>query len=186
MRFAGSVGCKSLNEDAAMPRNPEIRTVIVDDNGRLTSDLTCPGCRYNLRGVQQDGACPECGFAVAKAILTTATTPRWTRLQIVLTTLAITIGIVLPIVNVARYQYSLPPSGQPMSVIDGLWPHKVLEWFMVLWLLGGLTWLVALVVAAFDRRFARTCLLIIVAVLAESVIAIVINAVTWFSLVASA
>ncbi len=168
-----------------MPRNPEIRSVIVDEKGRVATDLVCPSCRYNLRGLLQNGACPECGLAVEKAILAASNDPRWTRLQKVLATLAITIGIVLPIVNVARYEYSFPPSGQPMSVLDHPWPHEVLQWFIVLWLLGGLMWLIALVVVALDRRFTLTCLLIIVAVLAESVIAVVLNAVTWFYLVAS-
>ncbi|MCH8344773.1 MAG: hypothetical protein IH983_12400 [Planctomycetes bacterium] len=184
MRFAPSVGCQSFTESPAMPRNPEIRSVIVDERGRLASDVVCPSCRYNLRGLQQDGACPECGLPVESAILA-GNDARWTKLQIVLATLAITFGIVLPIVNVARYVYSFPPSGQPMSVIDHPWPDEVLSWFMLVWLLGGLMWCSALVVAAFNRRFTRKCLLIIVAVLAETVIAVVINAVTWLMLVAS-
>lgn len=160
-----------------MPRNPEIRSVIVDEKGRLASDVVCPSCRYNLRGLQQDGACPECGLPVESAILA-GNDRRWSKLQIVLATLAITVGIVLPIVNVARYVYSFP-------VIDYPWPHVVLSQFILLWLLGGLMWSSVLVAAAFNRRFTRTCLLIIVAVLAETVIAVVINAVTWLRLIES-
>ncbi len=158
-----------------MPRNPEIRSVIADEKGHVAIDLVCPSCRYNLRGLLHDGACPECGLAVARAILA-ANDPRWTKLQIVLSILAITIGIVFPIANFTSFQYSLG--------VSNTWhPEGILEWFMRLWLLGGLTWLMALVNTAFTRRFNRTCLLIIVAALAESVIAVVINALTWLGFI---
>ena len=90
MRRARSVGWQSLIEDAAMPRNPEIRSVTVDEKGRVASDLVCPNCRYNLRGLLRDGACPECSFAVGKAILA-ANDPRQTNLQIFLSVLAMAV-----------------------------------------------------------------------------------------------
>ena len=88
MRCARSVGRQSLIEDAAMPRNPEIRSVTVDEKGWVASDLECPSCRYNLRGLLRGGACPECGLAIEGAILA-ADDPRQTNLQIFLSVLAI-------------------------------------------------------------------------------------------------
>ena len=154
-----------------MPRNPEFRSVIIDDKGRVASDLVCPSCRYNLRGIQQDGACPECGFAVEKAILT-ANTRRWTRLQVVLCTLAIAYGVVLPIVNFVAHQHSY-------DVSTVLLPDYVFMVFSALWLFGGLAWSIALAIAASNRISTRTCLLIMAAVLGETVIAVVIHAVEW-------
>ena len=34
----------------------------------IEQDLTCGGCDYNLRGLPRDGACPECGRAVAATL----------------------------------------------------------------------------------------------------------------------
>lgn len=36
----------------------------VDSNGCLIADLSCRRCGYNLRGLREEGACPECGSAV--------------------------------------------------------------------------------------------------------------------------
>ena len=41
----------------------------LDHDGRiLDDDLTCLHCGYNLRSLLPDGACPECGTAVARSI----------------------------------------------------------------------------------------------------------------------
>ncbi|HEX4792644.1 MAG TPA: hypothetical protein VH370_02570 [Humisphaera sp.] len=34
----------------------------------IHGDLPCVDCRYNLRGLQTDGNCPECGTAIEKAL----------------------------------------------------------------------------------------------------------------------
>ncbi len=154
-----------------MHQHPEILSVLIDDKGQVASDLVCPSCRYNLRGIQQDGACPECGFAVEKAILT-ANTRRWTRLQVVLSILAIAYGVVLPIVNFVLYRNS-------HYAYATLAYEQVLIGFVALWLLGGLAWSIALAIAASNRISTRTCLLIMVAVLAESVIAVMMIAMEW-------
>ena len=44
----------------------------------IERDLTCGGCDYNLRGLPRDGACPECGRAVA-ATLSGAPSAAWLR-----------------------------------------------------------------------------------------------------------
>lgn len=36
----------------------------VDSNGCLIADVVCRRCGYNLRGLREEGACPECGSAV--------------------------------------------------------------------------------------------------------------------------
>ncbi len=133
----------------------------------------CLNCDYDLRGAGHD-VCPECGLAVEMAILATHD-PRWTKLQMVLCTLAIAQGIVLPIANFTVFQYSLG-LGKSWS------PQEVLVGFIALWLLGALIWVGALVVGIFNRRFTQTCLLIMVAVLAETVIAVGMNADTWVEL----
>ena len=35
---------------------------------RLHSDLPCTGCRYNLRGLNVGGECPECGKPVSSTM----------------------------------------------------------------------------------------------------------------------
>ena len=40
----------------------------VDDQGRLIDDVVCRRCGYNLRSLEADGVCPECGAAVAISI----------------------------------------------------------------------------------------------------------------------
>ena len=34
----------------------------------MTIELTCRGCRYELRGLRPDGVCPECGMPVASTL----------------------------------------------------------------------------------------------------------------------
>ncbi len=109
----------------------------------------CLNCDYDLRGAGQD-VCPECGLAFDRASLA-AHDPQWTKLQKVLSTIAIAQGIVLPIVNFAVFHYSLG-FGKPWS------PQEVLVAFIALWLLGALIWVWALVVGVFNRRFTQTCI----------------------------
>ncbi len=154
-----------------MPRNPEIRSVIVDEKGRVRSDLVCPSCRYNLRGIQQDSACPECGFAVERAILT-ANARRWTRLQVVLSILAIAYGVVLPIVNSVAQQHEYYVS----TILES---QLVFTGFVVVWLFGGLACLIALKIAASNRIYTRIFSLIMAAVLAETVIALGMITMWW-------
>jgi len=42
--------------------------VLVDDRGLIAQDVACRGCAYNLYGVNQNDACPQCG-AVAGWVL---------------------------------------------------------------------------------------------------------------------
>jgi predicted nuclease with TOPRIM domain len=34
----------------------------------ITSDLACPICKYNLRGLPIDHACPECGLKIDRHV----------------------------------------------------------------------------------------------------------------------
>lgn len=36
----------------------------VDETGVLITDIACRRCSYNLRGLREDGRCPECGIRV--------------------------------------------------------------------------------------------------------------------------
>ena len=37
----------------------------------VAADLHCRACGYNLRGLRRDGACPECGHAIALSLVST-------------------------------------------------------------------------------------------------------------------
>lgn len=41
----------------------------LDDAGRLSSEIACHSCAYNLRGLSPYGVCPECGTAVKQSLL---------------------------------------------------------------------------------------------------------------------
>ena len=53
-----------------------------EDGGGATADLHCVRCGYHLRELAEDGACPECGTAVARSMhgdLLSAADPAWLR-----------------------------------------------------------------------------------------------------------
>jgi hypothetical protein len=37
---------------------------VLDASGTVHVDVACRRCRYNLRGLEPDGCCPECGAAI--------------------------------------------------------------------------------------------------------------------------
>ena len=49
------------------PPIPE--NIRIDAHGRLVQDLECVKCKYNLRTIHADAACPECGTAVGRSFL---------------------------------------------------------------------------------------------------------------------
>lgn len=58
------------------------RSAIYDDRGTIQSDAACRKCSYNLRGLQVDGRCPECGTPNAVSIhgdLLQYSHPSWLR-----------------------------------------------------------------------------------------------------------
>ncbi|MCH2135125.1 MAG: hypothetical protein MK101_00925 [Phycisphaerales bacterium] len=83
----------------------------VDLSGRTIGvSMPCPGCRYDLRGVPATSHCPECGLDITQ-VLASAVDPTVHRLPplaspravgdgIVLTSLALASGVVLPVVGV--------------------------------------------------------------------------------------
>ncbi len=53
-----------------------------EDGGGEAADLHCVRCGYHLRGLAEDGTCPECGTAVARSMrgdLLSAADPAWLR-----------------------------------------------------------------------------------------------------------
>lgn len=40
-----------------------------DDRGVLVVDWACVECKYNLRGLQRTGVCPECGVAIEESLV---------------------------------------------------------------------------------------------------------------------
>lgn len=56
-----------MNEPTSQPP-PEAAREAVDDQGRLIENIGCRRCGYNLRSLQTDAVCPECGAAVVISI----------------------------------------------------------------------------------------------------------------------
>jgi hypothetical protein len=56
--------------DALPPIPPEtpMPSVAVSVDGRISEDKICIDCGYNLRGLNTDGRCPECGGEVAASL----------------------------------------------------------------------------------------------------------------------
>jgi hypothetical protein len=50
------------------PVPPPIPVLPINENGIVTADVPCRGCSYNVRGLSQDGKCPECGTPVGLSI----------------------------------------------------------------------------------------------------------------------
>src|SRR5262245_32112317 len=53
-----------------------------DSTGHIDVDMPCVACNYNLRGLDLDGACPECGLAIERSIhgdLLRFADPAWVR-----------------------------------------------------------------------------------------------------------
>lgn len=40
----------------------------LDSSGRIDTDVNCVGCEYNLRGLDGEAVCPECGMAVERSL----------------------------------------------------------------------------------------------------------------------
>ncbi len=40
----------------------------LDDTGRITDDVACRQCGYNLHGLHPDGACPECETSIWRSV----------------------------------------------------------------------------------------------------------------------
>lgn len=47
---------------------PIAQPVQLDESGRLAMDLNCVKCGYNLRGLDPESACPECGTAIGRSL----------------------------------------------------------------------------------------------------------------------
>ncbi|MEM9415953.1 MAG: DUF6688 family protein [Planctomycetota bacterium] len=94
---------------------PEIEAP-APESQRLEYDHLCWGCQYNLRMQPMDGACPECGLAVAESIrlggkarraFTMDFLPWWVR------TCYVVFGVVIPLgtFSLAEVSHSTPASG---------------------------------------------------------------------------
>lgn len=52
----------------------------IDEHGRLSAEVTCRQCGYNLNGLSPTGMCPECGLEIGKSLQTDRLSfadPRW-------------------------------------------------------------------------------------------------------------
>ena len=45
----------------------ELRSLRLDDQGRIDQDLLCRACDYNLRGLHESADCPECSTPIARS-----------------------------------------------------------------------------------------------------------------------
>ncbi len=45
----------------------QVSSNLFNDQGDICVDLTCRRCAYNLRGLREDGRCPECGIPIGRS-----------------------------------------------------------------------------------------------------------------------
>ncbi len=153
------------------------RALVIKD-GRIASHLRCIKCKYVLKGMAEDAACPECGCAVSDSIEAGTAAFPWTWFQRGVSGAAILIGVVLPILNVILYQSSLRPGGvyADASALQFAW-----YWFVL-----GLGCMLVFALAAFHRRVNFWCLVIVSIAFLEASIAVIVNMVLWWQHIASA
>jgi hypothetical protein len=92
---------------------------VLDDAGRLTADVPCLNCRYNLRGLAPEGVCPECGTPVFDKSRLCFAAPTWLqRLNLGLMLLLVVLLLLLAGVVVQRIFEAPPPAtvGQPVKI----------------------------------------------------------------------
>ncbi len=65
MRHGHPAGSQSEDSPRAATDAPQ---VALDEAGRIANDLSCRRCGYNLRGLNQEAACPECATAIGRSI----------------------------------------------------------------------------------------------------------------------
>ena len=46
----------------------DIGTPQLDEQGRIALGLPCSECRYELKGLDPDGLCPECGYSIQTTV----------------------------------------------------------------------------------------------------------------------
>ena len=90
---------------------------LVIKDGRIASHLRCIKCKYVLKGMAEDAACPECGRAVSDSVEAVTAAFPWTWFQRGVSGAAILVGVVLPIFNVIMYQSSLPPADHVYAAV---------------------------------------------------------------------
>src|SRR3954451_15889338 len=51
-----------------MPGESSVTASTETESATIDADIPCAGCRYNLRGLQADGKCPECAGSIVGSI----------------------------------------------------------------------------------------------------------------------
>jgi hypothetical protein len=111
-------------EEAWTLRTPPA-TLQLDEHSRIAMDVPCRQCGYNLRGLDPNVGCPECGAASKPSIdvhLLRAQDPIWpSEVATGMTWLLITLGASLVLVAATRALYAATTwQGLPMSNWYGL------------------------------------------------------------------
>ncbi len=77
LTIPGNVGSQDANplpesatsRESALPDiPPDVDPYLLDEDGKIKSDVPCDNCRYNLRTLHHGGRCPECGPGVAPSL----------------------------------------------------------------------------------------------------------------------
>lgn len=78
----GDAGDATASSAPPMPAPAPLPPGTLDDDGTLAVERPCRQCGFLLKGLRPDGACPECGFSVARSLeenVLDHADPRWLR-----------------------------------------------------------------------------------------------------------
>lgn len=109
----------------------------------ITVDFICQRCGHNLRRLQSDGNCGECGVAIARSIDALERKPLWTPLRRFSFGAAIICLFAVALANILI----VGPAN-----LGGMWTNDAAALFQMIWGVILFFWLAATICLAFARR----------------------------------
>lgn len=125
-----------LDHDA--PTRPAVLGVAFDEDDRVRSDLLCWTCAYNLRSIERDASCPECGTSVEHTLKFRdgRMTRPWSLHT--LSTLSRTLGVIFGLLGPALVV--IFTAFAPMNPINVEWQSGELRDYIGVMLAGRAMW----------------------------------------------